>query len=197
MRSASGSGTVRGPLFVAVPARAGLLAVPAGLDKQIVGQMRSHAFGQVMLGLFADLVADVESGQVADRERAHRHTPFVESGIDVLHLRPLLNEEGRLAHVGSEHAVAHEAPAVADQDADFAEPLGQRHRRRQHFLLRLLAADDLEQFHHVGWAKKMVAHHHLRPGRRARNFVDVECRRVRGEHGPGLGNFVDLAEDFS
>ncbi len=42
----------------------------------------------------------------------------------------------------------------------------------------------------------MVADDHLRPRRRRGDFVDVERRRVRGQHGPRLGDFVDLAEDF-
>ena len=104
----------------------------AGFDEPIVRQVRSHACGHLVLGLFADFVADVQAGKVAHRQRAHRHAELVERGIDVLHLGPLFDEECRLPHVGAEHPIADKPPAIADEHADLAELLGDRHRGCQH-----------------------------------------------------------------
>jgi len=55
--------------------------------------------------------------------------------VDLRHARAFLEQEICLAHVIREHAVRDEPEAVADDDADFAELLGQLQRRGEHFLL--------------------------------------------------------------
>ena len=98
--------------------------------------------------------------------------------------------------VDAKHAVADEAPAVADEHADLAERLRQRHRGRQDRGTGLPAADDLEQPHHVGRAEKVVADHLLRPRGRRGDLVDVQRRGVGGQNGIGPGDLVDLGEDL-
>ena len=71
---------------------------------------------------------DVEAAHVVDGEDPHRHTPVGERAIDLLGRRAFLDEELRLVHVGEHHPVADEPGPVADDDADLAEPLGQRQR---------------------------------------------------------------------
>ncbi len=94
--------------------------MPARLDEPIVGQVRPHPLGDVVLGLFADLVAHVETGEISHGQGAHRHAPFVHGRVNVLYFRSFFDEKRRLSHVRAEHPVADEAPAVADEYADFA-----------------------------------------------------------------------------
>ena len=89
-----------------------------------------------------------------------------------------------------------EAGAYADEDADLADLLGELEARGDHGLRRLLAADDLEQSHHVRRAEEVQADDLLRPRGRARDLVDVEGRRVGRQDRVLLAEPVELAEDL-
>ncbi len=94
-----------------------------------------------------------------------------------------------------QHAVADEAVAVAHQNADFLDALGQRHGCGFDFIRGLFAADDLQQLHDVGRAEEMQADHIFRAFGRGGNLVNVQGRRVGGQDCTRLTLLVQLAED--
>ena len=124
--SISGSGIrSRLPALVLVPAGAGLLAVAAHLE-QPIGHVRLRTFGARLADrrqILANARADVDAGDVLHAERADRQAEIGQHAIDLRHARAFLEQQVRLAHVVGEHAVGDEAEAVADDDADLAEPL--------------------------------------------------------------------------
>ena len=56
-----------------------------------------------------------------------------------------------------EHAIAHEAAAIAHQHANLAQLLRELHAGGDHFFTGGFAANDFEQAHYVGRAEKMSA----------------------------------------
>src|SRR5262249_6091370 len=99
-------------LGIAIPARAGLLAEPAAFAEPIRHQRHAAAFGDQVLILLADAPAHVEPGEVADRQRAHRHAELDQGGIDLLDASAFLQQELRLALVGPHHAISHTPRAI-------------------------------------------------------------------------------------
>src|SRR5437868_5747965 len=65
---------------------------------------------------------------------------------------------------------------------------------REHVGRRFPAANDFEQFHHVGGAEEMRAEYFLRSLRRLRDLVDIEVGRVGRKHGVRLRELVECAE---
>ena len=123
-----------------------------------------------------------------------RQPELGQHAIDLLDARALLEQQVRLAHVVGEHAVGDEPEAVADDDADLAELLGELERRGDRLLARLASAHDLEQLHHVRRAEVVVAEHLRRPAARARELIDVERRRIRREDAVGPRHLAELGE---
>src|SRR5262245_8196317 len=183
-------------LVVFVPARASLLAVTPHLAQTVRDFRITYAGLLQMRVFFANAPADVESGQIADGKRPHSHSEFVKRAVDVLRRRALFDQELRLAAVLMQHPVADEAVAIAHDHADLFQSLRQRHRGRDHFLARRLAADDFEQSHHVRRAEVMMADDEFRPRRGRRDFINVQRRGVRRQNRAGLGHTIDFAEDL-
>ena len=144
----------RPTVLVPVPALAGLLTVAIHLV-QLVRDVGVASLG--LAAVLADLVADVDAGEVADRERPHREAELVDDAVDLLGQRALLDEEARLSRVGVERPVGRERVADADDHADLADPLGERHHGVERLGRGLLAAHDLEELHHVGRAEEVRA----------------------------------------
>ncbi len=69
----------------------------------------------------ADTPANIESGQVAGGERAHRHPEIGKSLIHGFDACTFFDEELSFAAVRAKHAIANKTPAVANQHTDFAE----------------------------------------------------------------------------
>src|SRR5438309_1340585 len=76
--------------FVAIPAAAGLLAKAAHLTETVSNERIALALGRQLRVLFADPPADVQPGQVADGQRAHRHAEISQSAVDLLDAGPFL-----------------------------------------------------------------------------------------------------------
>ena len=66
--------------------------------------------------------------------------------------------------------------------------------RRHNLVARLTAAHDFEQLHHVGGAEEVVPDHLRGPPARLGELVDIERRRVGGQHTSGLGHTRKLRE---
>ena len=186
--SGSGSGE-REPAFILVVALAGLLAEAAGFAQR-VGDLRLDA------AVLARAPADIEAGEIAHRERAHRHAEFGHHGVDLLRQRAFEQQLlGLLAALG-QHAVADEAVADADHRRHLGDLARDRDRRGQRIRRGLRRAHDLAQLHDVGRREEVHAEHVLRTLGLLRDLVDVEIGGVGGEHRARLGKLVERAEHF-
>ena len=138
---------------------------------------------------------DVEPAQVVDGKDAHRHPEVGQHAIDLLRRRAVLDEELRLVHVGEHHAVADEPGAVADDDADLAEPLGERQRRGEH-VVRSVAAPRTISTSRITCAGLKKCRPTTASGRRvaaaiaSMSSVDVLVARMA----PGLATRVERGE---
>ena len=104
--------------FILVVALAGLLAEAAGFAQR-VGDLRLDA------AVLARAPADIEAGEIAHRERAHRHAELGHDGVDLLRQRAFEQQLLGLLAALRQHAVADEAVA----DADHRRHLGDLARR--------------------------------------------------------------------
>ena len=107
---------------VAVEAAPGLLAVAAEPGQQVRNAVEARVVGPAR-PLPADLEADVEPGQVADRIRPHRHAEVLHGLVDRFGLRAFEHHQLLLAAVGVKHAVADETEGIADRNRDLADAL--------------------------------------------------------------------------
>src|ERR1019366_7054747 len=94
---------------------------------------------------FADPPPYVQSGQIARRQRAHRHAEVVKRPVNRFDACALFYQKLRLAAVGPEHAVSHKPAAVAHQNADLAELLGELHAGCDDLFAAGLATHNFEQ----------------------------------------------------
>ena len=145
---------------------------------------------------FADAPAYVESGEVVGGERAHGHAEIVERLVDRFDAGSFLHQKDRLADVGMEHAIAHEAAAVADQHADLPQFFRQLHAGGDHFLAAGFAAHDFEQTHDVGRTEEVGADDRRRPRGGGRDLVDVQSRSVAGQDCARLAHPIEFTENF-
>src|SRR5580704_9186520 len=93
--------------FVAVPALAGLLTEPAGLD-DAVGDRRAAAVRVLRLEALPYVVADIQPRDVRHDKRADRVAEIDHHLVDLLGQRAFLYQE---VHLGAERAAA----AVGDK----------------------------------------------------------------------------------
>ena len=184
------------PLFVAVPAGAGLLPEAAPLA-EAVGDRRVAQVGRPGRRLrLPHPPAHVETGEIRHLVRSHRQAEVVDDAVDLLRQRPFLQQEVRLPAVGVEHPVADEAVADADQHAHLAERLRQPHDGGDGPGRGAGAAHVLHQLHDVGGAEEVGADDLLRPRRGGGDGVDVEGRRVGGQDRLRLAHAVEAGEDL-
>src|SRR6185437_9733310 len=138
--------------------------------------------------------ADVETGEVAHREGAHRETEIIEHAVDVPRHRAFEHQLVRLALALRQHAVADEAGAHAHKHGDLADLAAQLHASGNDFFRGLLAAHDLEQTHHVRGREEVQADNAFRALGDGSDFIDVQIRRVGGEDRALLDDAVELFE---
>src|SRR5262249_12057834 len=160
--------------LIEVIALAGLLAVAPGLAQRI-GDLGARA------ARAANAPADIESGEIAHRERPHRETELDDRRIDLVRQRALEQQPLGFDRAPRQHAVADEAVAIADHDRHLADLAAERDRGRERLMRGRLAAHDLQQPHDVCRAEEMRAEHVLRALGRTRDRIDVERRGVGGE----------------
>ena len=101
-----------------------------------------------------------------------------------------------LARVAAEHVIAYESGRVQGHDRDLADRLAERHGRGEGFLAGFDSAHHLEHLHDVGGAEEVRADHVTGALGHRRHLVQVEPRRVAGEHRPFLHRGVELREDL-
>ena len=181
--------------LVAVPAGAGLLAEAPRLAQLVGHDRRAWHAGLGRLAL-ARGPADVQAGEVAHAERAHRHAELLQRAVDLLRQRAGVEQALGRGAVARQHAVADEAVADARDHGDLLDLLGQRHAGGQHVGRGLRAAHHFQQPHHVGRAEEVQADHVLRALGERGDLVDVEVRGVGGQDRTGLADFVERAEDL-
>ena len=104
-------------LLVAIPAGAGLLSVAAHL-RQAIGDRLLAEVRILRSATLAAGIADVETGEIADRERSHRIAEIDHHLVDLLGQAAFLQQDH---HLGVERR----ARAVGDETIGVA-----RHRRR-------------------------------------------------------------------
>src|SRR5205823_13036482 len=131
---------------VLVPPGAGLLPI-APHFVELIGHFRLRSFRARLadgLQVLPDARAYVDPRNVLHAVRSDGQAEVGQHLVDLLDTRAFLEQQVRLAHVIREHAVRDEAEAVADDDTDLAESLGELQRRGDDFLARLPASHDLE-----------------------------------------------------
>src|SRR5690606_10190762 len=107
----------------AVPTLARLLAVSAHLDDAIGDRESAIGVRVLLLPAFPPGIADVEAGEVADRERPHRVAEIDHHLVDLLGERALLDEDVHLGIEGRPAAVGEETVTISANHADLADLL--------------------------------------------------------------------------
>ncbi len=114
---------------VAIEALAGLLSEPAKLAER-VGDGGAKAL------CLSHAPADVETGEIARRERSHGEAEIDHRGVDLLRERAFKQHTLGGGVPLPQHAVADEAMRIADDDRDLAEAAGKRDERGERFCRR-------------------------------------------------------------
>src|SRR6266571_109510 len=189
-----GKGT---PLVVIfVPADAGFLPITPQLAKFVFGERLTNTGLLQMTIFFADTPADIETREIPRGQWSHCHAEVVERFIHGLDASALFDEKLRFAAVRAEHAVAHKAHAIADENADFPEPFRKLHAGRDDFLACRLAPYDFEQTHDVGRAKEMRSDHGRRPRGSRCNLVNAQRGGIGCQNGAGPAHAIELSKYF-
>src|SRR5690606_14358369 len=115
--------------------------------------------------------------------------------VNLLGTGAFFQQETRFAPVASEHAVADEAFAYADQHVDLADALRHVHAGCNDVGAGLVAAYDFKQLHDVGGAEKVQADDGCRSAGAGGNLVDVQAGRIGGQYGIRLADGVQLLEN--
>jgi hypothetical protein len=137
--------------------------------------------------------ADVQAGQVAHRERAHREAEVVEHAVDVPGHAPSRSSFWP-ACWRAQHAVADEAVADARPARRPCRSSWRSASRGEHGSGGLVAAHDFQQLHDVGRREEVHADHASGTLGRRGDLVDVQRRGVGGEDRARLGDGVELGE---
>ena len=132
-------------------------------------------------------MAHVDAAHIVDGEDAHGHAEIVERLSRLVGGRAFFDEELGLAHVREHHAIADEAAAIADHDADLAQFLCERQGRRDDVVAGFCSAHDLHQPHHVRRAEEMQADDRFGALGGAGDFIDIERGGVGGQDAMGAG----------
>src|SRR5688572_273391 len=164
---------------VEIPALAGFLSEAPHLTERVGDERLAVTRLAELIQLLAHAPGDIEPGHVVHCKHAHGHAEVGERVVYLLGRGPVLDEELRLVHVWKHHAIADEPFAVADDDADFAEPFGEQHGRGERLWRRRFTANDLDQPHDVCGAEEVQPYDLVRPRCGCRYRVDIERGRVR------------------
>ncbi len=129
-------------------------------------------------------------------EWAHGHAETEDRVINLIGGRTLQNNLACLTGIACEHAVADKARGVARQHRDLIQRTTEFHRGSNDFLARVFAANHFEQFHHIGGAEEVQADHGFGSAGGCRHLIDVQPRRIAGQHSTGLRHSVHFLEGF-
>ena len=174
--------------FVAIPARAGLLAEAAELADAIGD---AHVAHLRMLGVvtLADVPADVVAREIRHAERAHREAEgFDGARRPAWARRPLPASASACCEYGLIMRLPMKPSQTPATTAVLPMRLGQRHRGGQHVGTGLLRAHHFEQPHDVRGTEEMQTEHVAGALRERGDGVDVQRRGVGGEDraAPGM-----------
>src|SRR5690606_36562873 len=150
----------------------------------------------VLATLFADPVAHVDARQVRHGELAHWIAQVGQGFVHLLGCGSLVHQRPRLGTALVQHAVAHEAVAVANQYTHLVDPLGHRHHGCLDLVGGLAATHVLQQLHDVGRAEEVHTHHVFRTLGGRGDFVDAQGRRVGRQDGAGFADLIQLGDVF-
>ena len=180
--------------LVVVPACASLLTITSHFAQQVSG------FAVLEVGLFgvatlADRPANVVARQVAHPEGAHGEAKFLNGFVDLGGGAAFFDQEAGLAAVLLDHAVADEAITHARDHRGLFDLLADGHHGGHDVFAGLGTTHDFQQFHHVGWAEEVHAHHVLWPLGEVGDLVHIQGGGVGGQNRAGLHHFIELLED--
>ncbi len=175
-----------------VPAGHSLLAVAAHLAKTILSDGLAHARFFQMAIFLANPPANIESRQIARRERTHGHAELDQRVVNRLYLRAFFDQKLCFAAIGPEHAVSDEAPAVSHEHANLAEFLRELHASGDDFFTCLFPTHNFEQAHDVGRAEKVSSDHGFGPRGDIGNLVDAQCRCIARQNRAGLAGAIQI-----
>src|SRR5258706_12030310 len=104
------------PLVVIfVPAGPSLLSIAPKLAKIIFSERLANAWLLQVTIFLADAPSNIETREVACRQRSHGHTVVVERFIDCFDARAFFYKELCFAAIWTEHVDADKTPCIADQ----------------------------------------------------------------------------------
>src|SRR5258708_12009637 len=111
------------PLVVIfVPAGPSFLSIAPKLAKIIFSKRLANAWLLQVTIFLADAPSNIETREVACRQRPHGHTVVVERFIDGFDAGAFFDEELRFAAVWAQHAVPPKTHPIADKPPDFSTP---------------------------------------------------------------------------
>mmetsp|Transcript_48779 Transcript_48779/g.130929 ORF Transcript_48779/g.130929 Transcript_48779/m.130929 type:complete len:400 (-) Transcript_48779:383-1582(-) len=145
-------------------------------------------------GCLALLPEELLAHQVAQAHRSHGHAELFGNTLHLLDRGTLLDNLLGFRSVGSDHAVADEAIAIADEHGLLAQQLAHGHACSDGLFAGLCSAHILEKLHDVGWREKVRAH---APGgvlECGGDFVDIEAACVRANQSARLRVLVQFQE---
>src|SRR5258708_3291307 len=185
------------PLVVIfVPAGPSFLSIAPKLAKIIFSKRLANAWLLQVTIFLADAPSDVETREVACRQRPHGHTVVVEPFIDGFDARAFFDKELCFAALWTEHAIADKTHGIADENADFPEPFRKMHASRDDFPACRFASHDFEQTHEICRAEKMGADDELGARRAGSDLVDAQGGSIAGQNGARFTNTIEFSKDF-
>mmetsp|Transcript_130660 Transcript_130660/g.419028 ORF Transcript_130660/g.419028 Transcript_130660/m.419028 type:complete len:342 (+) Transcript_130660:390-1415(+) len=145
-------------------------------------------------GCLALLPEELLAHQVAQAHRSHGHAELFGNTLHLLDRGTLLDNLLGFRSVGSDHAVADEAIAIADEHGLLAQQLAHGHACSDGLFAGLCSAHILEKLHDVGWREKVRAHATGGVLECGGDLVDIEAACVRAYQSTRLRVLVQFQE---
>src|SRR5579863_7275476 len=120
-------------LVILVPPRSRFLAVAPKFAEAVFRERLTHSRLFKVPVLFTDTPTHIKTCQIASSHRPHGHAEVEQRLVYGFDSGAFLHQELRFAAIGTEHAVSHKAPAVADEHPDLSQFLGELHAGSDHF----------------------------------------------------------------
>mmetsp|Transcript_56352 Transcript_56352/g.123234 ORF Transcript_56352/g.123234 Transcript_56352/m.123234 type:complete len:330 (+) Transcript_56352:234-1223(+) len=166
-----------------------LLAKPVGeLIRSVVGLgLLVHITSRLTL-----LPEELQAHQIAQCHGSHGHAKGRGGLIDLLDGGALLCHHLRFARIRRQHAIAHEAIAVADHHSFLANDLGHLHAGGEGLDGGFAGANVLQKLHDIGRREEVGTHDSARILQDSGDVVDVQAAGVGANEAIWLGVGLDV-----